>query len=71
MIVNVFFGRIRITGYFLTFEDLPVLTMVNVEFGMFMKDESRDLAVNTFISLAKFLLTRIDSENTSKRLLFS
>jgi len=49
MIVNVFFGRIRITGYFLTFEDLPVLTMVDVVFGMFMKDESRDLAVNTFI----------------------
>ncbi len=38
------------------FEDLHVLTKENVLFGLFLKDETHDLAINTIIILGKFFL---------------
>lgn len=38
------------------FEDLPVFTKENIIFGMLMKNEAHDLAVNTFIILGKFFI---------------
>ncbi len=42
--------------FFLKFEDLPVLTKYNILFGLFLKDETHDLAINTIIILGKFFL---------------
>lgn len=48
--------------FFPKFEDLPVLTKENLLFGLFLKDETHDLAIHTIITLnGKLFCIRTDS----------